>query len=88
MTKQQYNTNKSNSIQNEGCHKCQCSSTNKPHMKSKNTINENPFSTRTKLLKSSNNKMNLKNMSKTPREKEILKIKYILSLTKIIQAKE
>ena len=75
MAKQHYNTNKSNSIQAEGCHKCQCSSTNKPQMKSKNAINENPFSTRTKLLKSSNNKINLKNMSKTPREKEMLKNK-------------
>ena len=78
IAKQQCNntTNKSNSIQAEGCHKCQCSSYNKPQVKSKNAINENPFSTRTKLLKSvNNNKTNLKNMSKTPREKETLKNK-------------
>ena len=75
MLKEKFNSNKSNSIQSEGCSKCQCSLTNKSYLKQKNIIIQNPFNKRTKLLKNYNTKSNINNISKTSREKEILKNK-------------
>ena len=72
LLKEKFNSNKSNksnSIQSEGCSKCQCSLTNKSYLKQKNIIIQNPFNKRTKLLKNYNNKL-IKIIYQKPQDKK------------------
>ena len=64
------NQNKSTTISNEKRQKGQFSSSYKNNAKTKNNYEENPFNTKTKLLKTNYNKINLKTTSKTARDNE------------------